>query len=1010
MQKQCRFLIASCFLGLTAQPLAAQTSGVLIDPAGDGGFETGTSFSANGWSVANTTNANRIWYVGTGQAGYSGARAAFIGNSTTNVGTSAAARTVHLYRSVTFPANITNIQLSFKYKQATVDFSAPSTYYDYIAVYTAAATPSSGSLPSSSGLRFGPYPSVSVPSFTTQTVTLPDTLAGKTTNLVFTFVSDGSSPNGYGAVDDILLSYGCSSGTPTPGTVTSTSPSVCAGSTAMLSLSGATTSNGLTYQWKKAASSTGPFTAVATGGTGASYTTGALTQTTYYTADITCSGATATTPVYTATVVPLPAVSVSPATATACAGSTQLFTAATSAGSPAFVWKRGSTTLSGATAASYTASTAGTYTVTVTDGSTGCSTTSAAATLTVQSPPTLSVSPSAASLTCGAAPILLSASSNYYASVTQLGAETFNNGPGTFTAGVLPSHTTGAFLLYPSGYTYAAGPVTFTTSDATGFVLVNSDTLGSGQVQRVLLTSPAYSTTGHSIVGVVLNHYYEAWTNDSAVQVQASVDGINWTVEADLLPLSSEWQNGAFNTDTFFLSDAYCNKPIVYIRLLYATSYGYYYGVNDFKLLGLTAPAFTWTPAQGLYTDAGATTPYTTGTAAAKVYARPNSTTSYFAAASIGNCSGSAGRSVAVTDPAGMVLASATTTNQTLHTNTGTTNTISIRNDSCQLVAAVKPVTGNPVRGFVRSKVFVEPAVPTVNGTPYLQRHYEITPDTGAATATGTVTLYATQAEFTAYNDYVTANNLSLPLLPSGGSDNGNVRITKKSGTSTTGAPGAYLPGISALINPTSVTWDATNSWWAITFPVTGFSGFFIHTSSTGVPLPLAALSLTATVQGPTVALRWTVASDAAAESYTAERSSDGRAFEALATVSAAGRNGYQALDEHPLPGRNFYRIRATDRQGAFTYSPVATAVLPGTPADATVFPNPAAQSCTVFLNGLDAAATRLYLTDAAGRILRDIQAPAARTELSLADLPPGLYLIRCTSGDFSKTIKLTKQ
>lgn len=178
----------------------------LIDPNGDGGFETGATFAANGWSTAQQNGPNKKWYCGTGQTGYTGARAAFIGNSETTVGNNNAARTVHLYRPITIPAGATNIILSFKYKQEVSDF-AGTTYYDYITVATGTDTPTNTNVFTTGTNHFGPFPNVDVPTFATQTVTLPNSLAGTTTNLVFTFISDDVNPRGFGAIDDVSLVY-----------------------------------------------------------------------------------------------------------------------------------------------------------------------------------------------------------------------------------------------------------------------------------------------------------------------------------------------------------------------------------------------------------------------------------------------------------------------------------------------------------------------------------------------------------------------------------------------------------------------------------------------------------------------------------------------------------------------------------------------------------------------------------------------------------------------------------
>jgi hypothetical protein len=179
---------------------------ILIDPAGDGGFESGTTFESNGWTVANQSQPNKKWVVGTGQEGYTGQRCAFIGNNETTVGNNAQARTLHFYRSIAIPAGAENIVLNFDYKQAVSDFDGED-FYDYIAVYTSDDAPEGGELPTDETIQFGPFPENDLPDFEMQTITLPNSLAGTITNLIFTFISDDVNPRGFGAVDNISLTY-----------------------------------------------------------------------------------------------------------------------------------------------------------------------------------------------------------------------------------------------------------------------------------------------------------------------------------------------------------------------------------------------------------------------------------------------------------------------------------------------------------------------------------------------------------------------------------------------------------------------------------------------------------------------------------------------------------------------------------------------------------------------------------------------------------------------------------
>src|ERR1043165_5431186 len=90
----------------------AQT--ILVDSAGDGGFETGTSFAANGWTTVNGT-VNK-WFVGTAATGYSGARGAFIGTNSSTYSYSVTTAHSHFYRDINVPANEHNLTITFKIK------------------------------------------------------------------------------------------------------------------------------------------------------------------------------------------------------------------------------------------------------------------------------------------------------------------------------------------------------------------------------------------------------------------------------------------------------------------------------------------------------------------------------------------------------------------------------------------------------------------------------------------------------------------------------------------------------------------------------------------------------------------------------------------------------------------------------------------------------------------------------------------------------------------------------
>lgn len=88
-------------------------------------------------------------------------------------------------------------------------------------------------------------------------------------------------------------------------------------------------------------------------------------------------------------------------------------------------------------------------------------------------------------------------------------------------------------------------------------------------------------------------------------------------------------------------------------------------------------------------------------------------------------------------------------------------HTVSFTED-CELITTVKSADAIPVAGNVTAKVWIEPTALPINGWPFVRRHYEINPDNISANATGTVTLYFTQADFGNCNAFL-GNTFKLP-------------------------------------------------------------------------------------------------------------------------------------------------------------------------------------------------------------------------------------------------------
>lgn len=174
---------------------------------------------------------------------------------------------------------------------------------------------------------------------------------------------------------------------------------------------------------------------------------------------------------------------------------------------------------------------------------------------------------------------------------------------------------------------------------------------------------------------------------------------------------------------------------------------------------------------------------------------------------------------------------------------TNTQQSFTIYNNNCTLIASVMKRGGNTaISGSTTAKVWLE----SNQAASYVKRHYEILPAANAATATGRVTLYFTQQEFTDFN---AVNDVKLPIDATDAANNkANLKIEIITGASSdgTGLPVTYN-GASTTIDPAdaNIFWNGTNSFWEVTISTTGFGAFFVKTQPENLVIPLDKTGLT---------------------------------------------------------------------------------------------------------------------------------------------------------------------
>ncbi|MEP6926166.1 MAG: M28 family peptidase [Ginsengibacter sp.] len=148
------------------------------------------------------------------------------------------------------------------------------------------------------------------------------------------------------------------------------------------------------------------------------------------------------------------------------------------------------------------------------------------------------------------------------------------------------------------------------------------------------------------------------------------------------------------------------------------------------------------------------------------------------------------------------------------------------------------------------------------------------------------------------------------------------------------------------------------------------------------------------------VLIQWKVANTNLADKYEVERSDDAMHFKVIGDVNPASSYFYSFHDVYPLAGRSYYRLRMISAN-QYDFSPVVSIVNSAT-NQTQIIPSPAHDYIIVKTK---ASGKSAELTDIQSRkfmnfIIND------GMRVNIANIPPGLYLLRINGGEVIKFIK----
>ncbi len=202
----------------------------------------------------------------------------------------------------------------------------------------------------------------------------------------------------------------------------------------------------------------------------------------------------------------------------------------------------------------------------------------------------------------------------------------------------------------------------------------------------------------------------------------------------------------------------------------------------------------------------------------------------------------------------------------------------------------------------------------------------------------------------------------------------------------------------------------AANVWARSRTGLTAFSPFSVQDYQQVLPVELTRFAAAVTPKR-TVALTWATASEQNADRFEVQRSRNGRTYETIGSVAAAGTSSmghdYSFVDAQPFAGLSYYRLRQVDTDGAAQFSQEATVTLNGAAIVAALssYPQPFAADLNLTIATPAGGTATVDVIDLSGRqVLRhSLPVVVGTTTLALPGahrLAPGAYVVRVTLPD----------
>ena len=221
-----------------------------------------------------------------------------------------------------------------------------------------------------------------------------------------------------------------------------------------------------------------------------------------------------------------------------------------------------------------------------------------------------------------------------------------------------------------------------------------------------------------------------------------------------------------------------------------------------------------------------------------------------------------------------------------------------------------------------------------------------------------------------------------------------------------------YDPGVNKWLPSITAPAQTTGTFNNTTF---GLNTYGVWTlSSIQSPLPIKLLAFGANNEKEVVDLIWSTASETNNDFFTLERGIDGNNFLSIGNVDGAGNSNivlsYLFVDKKPLDGLSYYRLKQTDFDGKTSYSDIVAVRRSGEhQLIIEAGPIPTKDILHLLCSGSTNFSPELYDLD--GRLIKRFPIlSSGMVDLDISDLTKGVYLLRITTNNKQKSLRIVKE